>query len=532
MTISESRDGELHSRSADGAGTSFSQSSSEEKSIDIVKKDSSDENSDHLIVDWDGPSDAANPHNFSKARKWMITIAAITGTLLIPLNGTSITVASHEIAAAFNVSDSPFPNTYWTVASWSLGGALFIIVGLPMFEDLGVRLGYMTLYGFFILMIIPQAFATNFATLVVTRFFSGGCVTLLANAAASIIPDIWDDERARSLPVGMWILCYLSGSTLGPPIFAGILSATGNWRWIFYAQLIIYGTLFPFFYFTIRETRGNVILARRARQIRKKTGKPVVHASSTSTPLWRRLLTAAYRPLYLQSTEPVLMASTLWSGFSFGTVFLFTQSVEQVYSNLYSFDSISCGYIQLSIFIGEVLGFFASLYGTKLYFASAARNSESPGRPIPEARLYVSIFGSFVGMTGGMFVYGWTSYASVPWIAPTIGLAMVGFGIQTVVSAVADYVEDAYAASNYAASAVSGVAAGENIVAGLLPLATLQMYEQLGFQWASSLLGFLALLLSFAPVVLVWKGRWFREQSPFMESGGKSFIEKDSEVKE
>ena len=528
MTTSESRDGQLHSVSAGGESTPFSQSSTEEKSVDIVKKDSG-----HGIqtIDWDGPCDPANPHNFSKPRKWMITIAAITGTLLVPLNGTSITVASHEIAAAFNVSDSVFPNTYWTVASWSLGGALFILVGLPMFEDLGVRLGYMTLYAFFLLMTIPQAFAQNFATLVVTRFFSGGCVTLLANAAASIIPDIWDDERARSLPVGIWILCYLGGSTLGPPIFAGVLSATGNWRWIFYAQLILYAALFPFFYFTICETRGNVILARRARHLRKKTGKPVhVHSQLASAPLWRRLLTAAYRPLYLQFTEPVLMASTLWSGFSFGTVFLFTQSVEQVYRNLYAFTSISCGYVQLSIFIGEVLGFFASLYGTRLYFASAPRNTECPGRPIPEARLYVSIFGSFVGMTGGMFVYGWTSYPDLPWIAPTIGLAMVGFGIQTVVSAVADYVEDAYAASNYAASAVSGVAAGENIVAGLLPLATLQMYERLGFQWASSLLGFLALVLSFAPVVLVWKGRWFRERSPFMESGGRSFVEKDLEI--
>ena len=344
MTISEPRDGQLHSGSADGEGTPFSQSSTEEKSVDIVKKDSG---KGIQTIDWDGPCDPANPHNFSKPRKWMITIAAITGTLLVPLNGTSITVASHEIAAAFNVSDSVFPNTYWTVASWSLGGALFILVGLPMFEDLGVRLGYMTLYVFFILMIIPQAFAQNFATLVITRFFSGGCVTLLANAAASIIPDIWDDERARSLPVGIWILCYLGGSTLGPPIFAGVLSATGNWRWIFYAQLILYGALFPFFYFAIRETRGNVILARRARHLRKKTGKPVhVHSQLASAPLWRRLLTAAYRPLYLQFTEPVLMASTLWSGFSFGTVFLFTQSVEQVYSNLYAFTSISCGYIQ------------------------------------------------------------------------------------------------------------------------------------------------------------------------------------------
>ncbi|KAI7097928.1 hypothetical protein KC319_g13367 [Hortaea werneckii] len=144
-----------------------------------------------------------------------------------------------------------------------------------------------------------------------------------------------------------------------------------------------------------------------------------------------------------------------------------------------------------------------------------------PGKPIPEARLYVSTAASFIGIVGGMFVYAWTSYPYFPWIAPAIGLAMVGCGIQVVVSAVADYITDAYAASDYAGSAIGAVAAGENTVAGLLPLAAASMYTNLGFQWASTLLAFIALVLSFAPVLFIFKGRTFRERSPFMLSGGQ-----------
>lgn len=99
---------------------------------------------------------------------------------------------------------------------------------------------------------------------------------------------------------------------------------------------------------------------------------------------------------------------------------------------------------------------------------------------------------------------------------------MVGFGIQTGVCAACDYVEDAYAASDYAASAVSGLAALENLFASFLPLAAKSMYDGLGFQWASSLLAFLALLITIGPAVFVWKGRWYRERSPFMSSGGQS----------
>ena len=119
-----------------------------------------------------------------------------------------------------------------------------------------------------------------------------------------------------------------------------------------------------------------------------------------------------------------------------------------------------------------------------------------------------------------MFIYAWTDH--VHWIIPTIGLALVGLGIQLVVTTAADYIEDAYAASNFAASAISGCAFGENVVAGCLPLATSSIYNHLGLHWASTLLGFLAILLGFVPIMIIWKGRWLRERSPFMLSKGQT----------
>lgn len=185
--------------------------------------------------------------------------------------------------------------------------------------------------------------------------------------------------------------------------------------------------------------------------------------------------------------------------------------------------------MQGAVTIGEIIGWPFTLYSTRLYLRSAARNPECPGRPIPEARLYVSVFGSFFGIVGGMFVYAWTAYPSLPWIAPAIGLGMVGFGIMIVVTAVCDYIADAYAASDYAGSAISAVAFGENMVAGFLPLAAMRMYTELGFHWASTLLAFLAMLLGMAPLLFIWKGRSFRERSPFMLAGGKALQESFSE---
>lgn len=111
------------------------------------------------VLDWNDPEDPQNPRNFSNARKWMIAGACMLLTLLIPMNGTSITVATAQIDARFNISDQPFPNSYWTVVSWTLGGALFVMVGIPLLEDLGVRLGFLVFYALFLLMIIPQVSA-------------------------------------------------------------------------------------------------------------------------------------------------------------------------------------------------------------------------------------------------------------------------------------------------------------------------------------------------------------------------------------
>ncbi|KAM3423364.1 hypothetical protein BST61_g800 [Cercospora zeina] len=479
------------------------------------------------ILDCHGPDDQRNPHNWSSTRKWMTAALTLSGTFMLSLNGTAITIAAEEISDEFHIENSPtFSNTYWMVFSWNMGGAFFVLF-LPLLEDFGVRRPYLFFYGLFLSMVIPQAVAQNFVTLIVTRIIAGGCVAVLANTIASAIPDMWESDKARSVPVGLYILLYVTGNTAGPVIFAPVMQYIGNWRWVFYIQLIVYGAMAPIYLIFLPETRGHTILGIEAERIREETGKLVYTAQqSHALPIKQRLVKSVTRPLYLLFTEPVLLASTIWSAFALGLAFAFTQSSEQVFQELYGWNSWQCGYIQAAVVIGELLGWPVTIYGTSLHLKSAKRNTEDPGQPIPEARLYVSVLGSFLGITGGMFVYAWTSFNDVPWIAPAVGLAMVGFGIQIVVCVIADYVVDLYAASDYAGSAIAAVVVGEQIVAAALPLTEASMYTNLGFQWASSLLGFIALLLSITPLLFIWQGRKLRERSPFMRSSGQSIAVK------
>jgi hypothetical protein len=273
--------------------------------------------------------------------------------------------------------------------------------------------------------------------------------------------------------------------------------------------------MFPVLFFGLPEVRPDVILAQRARHQRKpKHLDAYAEAGKQHTSLGEMLRETIVRPTRMLCTEAVVFSFGMWSAFCIGTAYMFTQSIVQVYAELYDWDYYRTGLVQSALVVGEIVGLAASLGQDELYFRSARTNTEKPGAPIPESRLYLSIPASFVGLAGGLFFFAWTSYPAVPWAVPSIALAFVGFGMFCSVTAVTTYILDAYA--KYAASAIAGAAFLENILAAFLPLATQSMYRTLGFHWASSLLGFLALGLSCVPVVLFVFGRKIREKSPFM----------------
>ena len=193
---------------------------------------------------------------------------------------------------------------------------------------------------------------------------------------------------------------------------------------IYYIQIIYNGALIPVFYLILSETRGDVILARRAARLRKSTGQPIYALSELQrSSMLEDIKTSFQRPTKMLITEPVVLFFTLWVSFAWGILFLFFSSVTQTFSHNYGFDTLQTGLIQLAISVGALIGTVVNPFQDRLYMQSAARNSERPGRPIPEARLYTAITGSLL-FTAGLFWYGWSSQPSVHWMVPTCGIAV------------------------------------------------------------------------------------------------------------
>ena len=78
-------------------------------------------------------------------------------------------------------------------------------------------------------MVIPQALATNFATLLVVRVIAGILGGTLQNAMDIFVADIWLTDKQRNVPVTLFILVLTAGVSLGPAF--GAISSSLSWRW-------------------------------------------------------------------------------------------------------------------------------------------------------------------------------------------------------------------------------------------------------------------------------------------------------------
>ncbi|OJJ84498.1 putative MFS multidrug transporter [Aspergillus glaucus CBS 516.65] len=487
-------------------------------------KESIRNSADVEVHRWNGPNDPDNPFNWSFSYKWLLTITICFISVLTGLPAGSYGAGNDYMAEKFNVQNEPFPNLAWATTSWNMGAAFWPLIFVPLTESSGRMPGYFVSYVILIISLFPSAFAPNFATLVVTRFFGGGASSVSINIVGGSISDVWLGDKARSLPMSLFGFTSVIGIALGPFIGSAIqaIHKDASWRWIFYVQIIYNTGLLPIFWLILRETRPDVILERRAKKIRKETGRPVyAEVEISSTRMWEKLQVSFERPTRMLLTEPVVAFFTLWIAFAWGILFLFFSSVVQTFTHNYNMNTLQTGTVQLAISVGALIGLVINPGSDWIYMRSAKRNKATPGKPIPEARLYTSVPGSLL-FAGGLFWYGWSSFPHVHWIVPTCGVACTGLGIYSIYMAVVNYLTDAY--EKYAASALSAASLGRNSFGAFLPLASPQLFSNLGYGWASTLLGFIGIALSLVPVVLVLKGPEIRRRSPFMReatwSGG------------
>ncbi|KAJ5488656.1 Citrinin biosynthesis cluster MFS transporter mrr1 [Penicillium diatomitis] len=463
---------------------------------------------DPNLVEWDGPDDPENPQNFSRGRKWLITVTMSSMTMWITFASSVFSTATLVTAKEFNVSTEVMTlATSLTVFGFALGPLFWA----PVSELYGRRLPLFAGYAVFAIFQIPVAVAQNAQTILVSRFLLGvfGCSPLAVVGGA--MADLWDPID-RAVAIAMFSSATFLGPVLGPIIGGFLTDSYLGWRWTAWITLITSSSFGLLALIIVPETYAPKLLQQRAARLRRETKNWALHSfldehEPSLAEIGRKYL---LRPLQMLALEPILICMTIYLALVYGILYLFFEAYPISFNVVRGWHSLGVAALPfIGIMIGVLCGAALIIYTTKTRFA---RKLAKHGKVVPEERLVPMMIASVL-LPIGLFWFGWTSDPSVPWGAQVVAGIPIGLGILVIFMQGLNYIIDVY--MMFANSAIAANTLIRSALGGAFPLFATQMYTNLGVDWASSVLGFITIAMIPIPILFFFYGARIRAMSRF-----------------
>ncbi|GFF48477.1 uncharacterized MFS-type transporter C530.15c [Aspergillus lentulus] len=457
----------------------------------------------YIVLDF-AEGDKENPFNWSAKRKAFISLLLCLMTLFIGLATTAYSSGISRMTAEFGVSSELGQLGLFTFNFTCALAPLFLA---PFCELAGRRVVYVGAYVLFAIMFIGLALGQNIATIIVCRALLGlfGCVgTILVGGTFG---DMYTPNQ-RAVPMATFSYVAILG-TVGAPIYAGFIGETLGWRWIEGIQGLANIPLAIIIALCLRETRGSVTLAKRAEILRQHTGddRYVTQKDLEAPGLKEMLHSSSVKAIHMLVTEPVVLAFGLWISFAWFLTFLFLSVIPITFQEKKGWSEGVAGLPYIALCIGTTIGFALNFLQIRKYRSIVA----DPARDAtPEARLYGAMLGS-IWLPIGLFVYSFTQYKELHWIAPVIALVLITIGIFFIFESCYSFTSDCYGENS--SSAIAGQGFMRNTLGAVSPLFASQFFHNVGSQYAGLLLAVVATLLTFIPFVFYWYGPTLRARS-------------------
>lgn len=467
------------------------------------RKRAKDADSEVIWVEWDD-KDPENPFEWTLARRWRITLISCLFSFVSSFAGTSFSMGIPSMRVDLKCSAEL---ASMGLAAFPLGFGFAPLVLAPFSEAYGRYLMYCVTVVVYTIFLIPVSRARNAATIIVCRLIAGLACSTGSTLVGGTIADLFH-AKDRGPVMSLFTFTTFLGTSFGPASMGWVALKLG-WRWIQYILIIMSVVLGLLVIFLTEETRGSVILSRRAAKLRSSTSDPRYQCRSDAerASLLILIKVSMSRPIYLLATEPVVFSFSLWVGLAWGIMFLTLEAVPDVMGTVYNFNQGEIGLTFLAIALGGAFGHLMNIYQERVYQRTVAKRG-------PEARLYMACFGGLL-LPAGMWIFAFSQGWGY-WLGPVCGMVVLFTGIFAVYLAAFNYLADCY--NVYASSAMSGQSLARNLCGAIFPLFTQQMYTRLGFQWASFLAGCLAAVLATLPWILMAYGPRIRAASKFAKN--------------
>lgn len=382
---------------------------------------------------------------------------------------------------------------------------------------------YLVTFAISTLHFIPVALIPNIGAIIVFRFI-GGCAgstgsTMVGGSisdSASTLTRVTQADAAQSgsrANEGLRCRCFRwrlswecvatsragrsdASQSGGGPAFMGyvpnslgwyVVSTRGRWltrprQWIQWIQGIVGLVTMVLFLLFLRETRGTVILSRKAARLRKETGdeRYQCKADAERASLMILVKVSLTRPLWFLISEPVVIALTAWISFAWAVMWGLLEAFGHVMQVVYGFDTGAQGLCFFSLVAGAILGVLTNQLQERVYRAKFPTKGA-------EARLYASMVCAPL-LPIGLFIFG-ASQGRAHWMGPIAGATLLMLGIFHIYIAVCVaafcsarplmrrcsflYLADAY--QIYASSALAAQSFVRNMAGGAFVLFVVQV---------------------------------------------------------
>ncbi|KAK2756085.1 hypothetical protein FQN54_005492 [Arachnomyces sp. PD_36] len=493
-------------------GSSISTSATEFLSIELdrhisaIRTSPADE-----VITWSGPDDLQNPRNWNSWTKFS-NLTVISSLAFITLLASSIFApAVPHIMKEFGSDSEPLRG--FVVSVYLLGYAIGPLILAPMSELYGRLWVYHICNLGFLGFTVGCALSPNIAALTVFRFFEGCFGSAPLTISGGTIADLIAQENRGGVSS-----VFAIGSLLGPalgPVIGGYLTVARGWRFLMAILAFISGLFTLIALCLLRESNPAAILERKAEYLRRETGNLSLRSELGSDLTAKKLFWRSIaRPAKLFIFSPIVSLCSFYTGVIYAYQYLLYTTFSAVFVKQYNFSTSGVGLTFLGSAVGSLLGLICvGLVSDRILRAKAKPNAESPTTELkPEYRLPALLPVAAI-IPIGLFMYGWTTEYKVHWMAPIVGTGIFGFGCFGGIICIWTYTIDTFQV--YAASALAVNTVIRSVMGAVLPLAGDAMYDDLGPGWATSVLGFVALVLIPVPWWMMRYGERLREKFDF-----------------
>jgi multidrug resistance protein len=451
-------------------------------------------------------SHPASARNWSKKKKWNITLVASAFGFVAPMGTSMLAPALPAMGMDLGIPDQT--TQLITLTIFVLAYAFGPLLLGPLAEIYG-RIWVMQGASLMCLIFhLGCGFAQNKEQMLAFRFFAGFGASAPQVLCGGMVADCFS-QRERGSALRLYMLAPTVAAAIGPMV-GGAIAAKTSWRWVFWSLAIAMGVVQICGLFLLQETWEPVLVKAYNKKTQQTSDVP---AETPPVSVARLFADNLGRACVMLATQPIIIVVAIYNGYIFGLTYLMLATFAELYTSPQYYHQplqIAClHYIALAA--GYVLGTQTTAYlDDWLYKRVKARYNMDD---VPELHLPAMVPGT-VMLPVGLLIYGWCADARAHWIFSDIGILIASATLMSIFYCTQRYIVDTY--TKYAASALSATNPIKSIAGFLLPLVAPALYDKLSYGWGNSVFALISIVFGVPATWLFWfYGAKLRARSPY-----------------